>query len=180
MKINRDNSIAVVIDVQQKLFPFIHEKEKLSDNIVKLIKGIKVLGIPILVTEQYSKGLGNAIQSVQEAIGNYSYTEKMSFSCCGSGTFTEALKKSEKDNVIICGIEAHVCVLQTVLDLIIGGYQPVVVENCISSRSLNDKEIAIDRMRQEGAVITTYESILFELLEVSGTEEFKAISKIIK
>jgi nicotinamidase-related amidase len=90
------------------------------------------------------------------------------------------LKESGKKNVILCGIESHVCVLQTTLDLIENGYQPVLIEDCVSSRNLNDKNIAVERMRQEGAIISTYESILFELLEVSGTEKFKEISKIVK
>jgi nicotinamidase-related amidase len=82
--------------------------------------------------------------------------------------------------VILCGIESHVCVLQTALDLLTNGFQPVLIEDCVSSRNLNDKNIAVERMRQEGAIISTYESILFELLEISGTETFKEISKIVK
>ena len=90
------------------------------------------------------------------------------------------LKDSGKKNVILCGIESHVCVLQTALDLLTNGFQPVLIEDCVSSRNLNDKNIAVERMRQEGAIISTYESILFELLEISGTETFKEISKIVK
>jgi nicotinamidase-related amidase len=180
MRIKKEDTIAVVIDVQKKLYPFISDNEKLTENIVRLIKGLKAIGIELLVTVQYAKGLGDTIEPVQEALGEFNVMEKMSFSCCGDNNFIEAVKKSGKKNVIICGIESHVCVLQTVIDLIENGYKPVLIEDCVSSRSLNDKKIAVERMRQEGAIISTYESILFELLEVSGTETFKEISKIVK
>jgi len=180
MRIKKEDTIAVVIDVQRRLFPFISENEKLSANIIKLIKGLKALGIEILVTVQYSKGLGETIEPIKEALGIYNHIEKMSFSCCGFPDFMKVLKKSGKKNAIICGIESHVCVLQTVIDLLENKYQPVLIEDCVSSRNLNDKIIAVERMRQEGAIISTYESILFELLEVSGTETFKEISKIVK
>ncbi|MBN1633203.1 MAG: isochorismatase family protein [Ignavibacteria bacterium] len=180
MRIKRENTIAVVIDIQEKLYPYIYDNEVLTDKVSRLIKGLKVLGIEILVTEQYSKGLGVTIKPVQESLGDYRHLEKMSFSCCGLSDFDSKLSASGKMYIIVCGIESHVCVLQTVLDLCGKGYTPVLVEDCVSSRNPNDKKIAIERMRAEGAIITTYESILFELLEVSGTEEFKAISKIVK
>ena len=180
MRIKKENSIAVVIDVQRRLYPFISENEKLTGNIVRLIKGIKTLDIGIIVTVQYLKGLGDTTEPVKEALGNYIHLEKLSFSCCGDSEFLSKLKDSGKKNVILCGIESHVCVLQTALDLLTNGFQPVLIEDCVSSRNLNDKNIAVERMRQEGAIISTYESILFELLEISGTETFKEISKIVK
>ena len=180
MRIKKEDTIAVVIDVQKRLYPFISENEKLTENIVRLIKGLKAIGIELLVTVQYTKGLGETIEPVSEALGEFNAMEKMSFSCCGDNNFIEAVKKSGKKNVIICGIESHVCVLQTVIDLVENGYKPVLIEDCVSSRSLNDKKIAVERMRQEGAIISTYESILFELLAVSGTDTFKEISKIVK
>jgi len=180
MRIKRENTIALIIDVQQKLYPFIHENEKLTDKLIRLIQGLNVLGIELIITEQYSKGLGNTIQEIQGALGLYNHIEKMSFSCCGLDEFNDTLKDKDKKNVIIAGIESHVCVLQTVIDLINDGYQPILIEDCVSSRNQNDKRIAVERMRQEGAIISTCESILFELLELSGTDEFKAISKIVK
>ena len=181
MRITKEDSTGLIIDVQQKLYPFIHENEELTNNICRLTNGLKELNIPIIVTEQYSKGLGNTIIQIQETLGDeYKHLEKMSFSCCGLDEFNTKLKDSGKKNVIVAGIESHVCVLQTVIDLFEKGYQPVLVEDCVSSRNPNDKKISIERMRNEGAIITTYESILFELLAVSGTKEFKAISKIVK
>jgi nicotinamidase-related amidase len=180
MRIKRENTVAVVIDVQQRLFPFISENEKTANNIAKLITGLKALSVEIIVTEQYSKGLGHTIPQLQEALGKYQHIEKMSFSCYVDDEFVKKLKHTGKKNVIICGIESHVCVLQTVIDLLDADFNPVLIEDCVSSRNPNDKKIAIERMRNEGAIISTYESILFELLVVSGTEEFKAISKIVK
>ena len=180
MRIKRDNTAAIVIDFQERLYPYIHDNEKLTKNVVRLIKGLNALGINMVVTEQYSKGLGHTIAEIKEAIGEYEHIEKDTFSSCGSKEVCDYLSKSGKKNVIVIGIESHVCVLQTTIDLIAMGYQPVLIEDCVSSRSVNDKSIAIERMRQEGAIISTYESILFELCEVSGTDMFKAISKIVK
>ncbi|MEA3445198.1 MAG: hydrolase [Bacteroidota bacterium] len=180
MRIHKDETIAVIIDIQAALFPHIHESEKLEKNTIRLIKGLNAIDIPIVVTQQYTAGLRPTIDSISEAVGEYTHIEKMSFSCCDDPRFDEDLAVSSKRNVLIAGIETHVCVLQTVIDLIDRGFHPVVVEDCVSSRNPNDKKIAIERMRQAGAIITTYESVLFELLRYSGTKEFKAISKIVK
>ena len=180
MRIKKEDTLALVIDFQERLFPFIHDNEKLTRNAVKLIQGLKALDIKMLVTQQYTKGLGGTSKEISEVIGDYQHIEKGSFSCCGSDEVCTSLKNLGKKNIIVFGIESHVCVLQTVIDLIAMGYQPVLIEDCVSSRNPNDKKIAIERMRQEGAIISTYESILFELCVVSGTDTFKAISKIVK
>jgi nicotinamidase-related amidase len=180
MRVLKDRSCLLIIDFQEKIFPFIHENEKLLKNVLILINGLKTLEVPLIVTEQYTKGLGPTIGPVAEALGNIHRVEKSSFSCCGEPRFNMELATSGKENVIIAGIESHVCVLQTVIDLEHQGYKPIVVEDCISSRNPNDKIIAIQRMRQEGAIVTTFESILFELLRNSGSEAFKAISKLVK
>jgi nicotinamidase-related amidase len=180
LRVNRNDSLAVIIDVQEKLFPLIYEHDQLAKNIIILIKGLKTLDIPMLVTQQYTKGLGTTVSPIHEALGNYEHVEKMAFSCCGDDKFTLELNTKNKKTVIVAGIECHVCVLQTTLDLLERGFRPVVIEDCVSSRKLNDKLIAIERMRNAGAVISTYESILFELTQVSGTEEFKSIVKLVK
>jgi len=180
MRILRNATAALVIDFQEKLFPHIHGHEQLIKNVPILLQGLKALGIPVFVTEQYVRGLGPTIQPVAAALKGIERIEKSTFSCCDESRFMLALAASGFENVIVTGIESHVCVLQTVIDLIHNGYHPVVVEDCISSRSENDKKIAIERMRREGACITTYESILFELLRSSGTDEFRTISKLVK
>ncbi len=181
MIIKRNNVVATIIDIQEKLFPFIYDNEQLRNTIIKLIQGLKVLHIPILVTEQYPKGIGKTTPEIINTLGDdYKPIEKMAFSCCKSDEFINALRILSRKYVLITGIEAHVCVLQTTIELVEYGYIPIIIEDTISSRRLSDKLSAIERMKQEGAIVASYESILFELCEVSGTEEFKTLSKIIK
>ncbi|MFC2089892.1 hydrolase [Bacteroidota bacterium] len=180
MRILKEQTIGLVIDIQERLLPHIAAHEEILHNTTILLEGLKVLEIPVLLTEQYRKGLGPTVDLVQNSLASFDPMEKMTFSCCDDKEFEAALKNSGKKNVIICGIETHVCVLQTTIDMLEQGYQPVVVADCVSSRKIHDKEIAIERMRSEGAIISSYESILFELTRVSGTEMFKAISRLVK
>lgn len=180
MRIHKDKTAGLIIDIQERLFPFISENEKMVKNVPILIEGLKALDVPIFITEQYVKGLGETISTIARVTEGIPRTEKMAFSCCDEPTFMEKLALSGRDHVVIAGIESHVCVLQTTLDLLANGFHPVIVEDCISSRRLSDKMVAIERMKKEGAIITTYESLLFELLRYSGTEQFKAISKLVK
>jgi hypothetical protein len=180
MRILRDQTAGLVIDIQERLFPFIYENEALALHSGILIKGLQVLGIPIVVTEQYTRGLGPTIQPLQQLFTGFQPLEKLAFSCCDDKGFMQHLDALNKKFIIITGIESHVCVLQTCIDLLEKNYIPVIAEDCVSSRRLNDKSMAIARMRKMGALITTYESVLFELLRYSGTDEFKAISKLVK
>jgi nicotinamidase-related amidase len=180
MRIHKEKAVLLLIDFQERIFPAINEHEKLSRNVPILIEGMKALDIPVFVTEQYVKGLGPTIQEIADKIQGLERIEKASFSCCDEPRFMMELASSGKDIVIIAGIESHVCVLQTVIDLQENGFHPVVVEDCISSRKPNDKLMAIERMRKEGVIITTYEAILFELLRYSGGDTFKAISRLVK
>ena len=180
MRIPVCESVCLVIDIQEKLFPHMQDRDQLVLNCQKLIRGLSVLDVPFIVTEQYPKGVGSTIEPIKSIIPGADPLEKISFSCCGDEKFDSSLKNFHRKYIIIAGIEAHVCVLQTVLDLAEQGYQPVVIEDCISSRKLNDKIVAVQRMRQEGAIISTVESILFELCQQAGTETFKQISKMVK
>lgn len=176
MRIIREEAAAVVIDYQEKLVPAMHKKEELIRNSQILLKGLKILGVPMCVTQQYTKGLGMTVSEIQEAAGTKAYMDKISFSTAD----VTAEQIQGKKYVILCGIEAHICVLQTLIDLKAKGYVPVLVEDCISSRKKNDKKMAIKRAIQEGAIVTTYEAVLFELLKEAGTEESKAIQRLIK
>lgn len=178
--IPREDAIAVVIDIQERLFPHIYEHDRLAANAVKLIEGLKILGAPLIVTQQYTKGLGATIPQIAQALGEFKPIEKLTFSSYGDPDFVSVLDDSGKNHIILLGIEAHVCVLQTAMDLLNTGYEVILVEDCVSSRKLNDKQVALQRLRDDGAIITTYESVLFELLKVAGTEEFKAISRLVK
>jgi len=145
-----------------------------------LIAGLNELKIPTIITQQYTKGLGETHPEIKSLIPNFKYNEKREFSCCDEPLVSEKLKKSNAQNVIICGIEAHVCVLQTAVDLKETGLNPIIVMDCVSSRKLKDIELAKERFRVEGIMMTSYESILFELARSSAAPEFKAISKLVK
>ena len=180
MRILREETAAVIIDIQERLYPHIYEHQALSDRTAILIQGLKVLNIETLVTQQYTKGLGETVASVRALFEPFHHIEKTAFSCCDDPGFSEVLKKLDKKNIILAGIETHVCVLQTALDLIEQGFMPVIIEDCVSSRNPADKNTAVLRLRSEGAIISSSESILFELCRYSGTDEFKAISKLVK
>ena len=180
MRITKENTIGLVIDIQERLAPAMFEKETLLKNCQVLISGLNELGIQFVVTQQYTKGLGETAQEIREVIPGFNYIEKRDFSCCDEPAFSEKLKELNVKNIIICGIESHVCVLQTAVDLKAAGYNPVVVMDCVSSRTLANIEMAKERFRVEGIMMTSYESILFELTRSASAPEFKAISKLVK
>jgi nicotinamidase-related amidase len=181
MRIIAEETMAIVIDFQERLVPVMEKKDEILSNTEILIQGLNVLKVPIVVTQQYTKGLGMTVDSIKNVIGEeFKYYDKTSFSCYDDDVIVEVIKKYNKKNIIICGIEAHVCVLQTVVDCIAAGYEVILVEDCISSRKTNDKQVGIKRAVNEGAKLTTYESILFELTRKAGSDTFKTISKLIK
>ena len=180
MRIIKELSLGLVIDVQERLFPVIYNKESLERNLTVLIEGLRILKIPVLVTEQYKKGLGETIESINSLLVDAVHSEKIAFSCCDEPSVVEQIEISKKRFVIIAGIESHICVLQTAIDLKERGYIPVVIEDCVGSRKENDKKVAVERMKQEGVIVSTYESVLFELCRYAGSESFKSISKLVK
>ena len=180
MRIKRENCTGLVIDIQEKLFPVIAEKESLLTNCIKLLEGLSLLEIPTIFTQQYSKGLGSTIGEIRARYPAFTYVEKSTFSCLDEPVYADYLRRSGKVNVLIIGIESHVCVLQTAVDLQEKGYRPVVIADCIGSRQIAEKQIALNRFIQEGICVSTMESILFELMRTAAAAEFKAISKLIK
>ena len=176
----KEDAVLAVIDLQEKLMPAMANAQQLEHTALKLIKGLKILGVPAIVTQQYTKGLGATIPSVAQALGDYEPVEKTTFSAMKEPAFAEALKKSGKKTVILIGIEAHICVQQTALQLLEEGCRVYVIRDCIASRSETDSACSMQRMAAAGVVITTYESILYELLGGAGEEGFKAISSIVK
>ena len=175
-----DNTILLVIDVQEKLLPVIYRKEDLSSNIIKLIRGSQVLEVPLLITEQYPKGLGHTIPEIAQLIHGSEPLPKTSFSCYGDAEFKNRLDASGRKQVLVCGIECHVCVYQTAMDLKEAGYEVQVVADAVSSRTAENREIGLNLMRQMGIAITGTETALFELLKIAEGEKFKAISSIVK
>ena len=180
MRILKNDTFALIIDIQEKLFPHIHENKRLLENTQKLVEGLKVLGVPIKITEQYKRGLGDTLPELSELLNGCPFFEKKSFSCCDDNVIMEDINASSRHTVILTGIEAHICVMQTAIDLLANGFRPVIVEDCVSSRKPDDKRISINRMLHAGITVTSYESLLFELCRYSGSDEFKTISKIVK
>jgi nicotinamidase-related amidase len=180
LRLTRPKAGLVVVDIQERLLPAIHEKERLVANAVRLIKGAAILGVPVVATEQYRKGLGATVPEVAAAIPDFAPMEKLAFSACGAAGFAAALQEKEISQPILCGIEAHVCVTQTCLDLMERGFRVWVAADAISSRTPENLRYGIDRMRAAGAVIASVEMVLFELLGQAGTEEFKQILTLVK
>jgi len=180
VRIDKNNCVGLIIDIQERLLPVMTRKNKFLLNTSHLILGLQELGIGLIVTQQYSKGLGETIPEISTLIHHFKPIEKTSFSCCGEANFVNEVENSKAKNVIICGIEAHVCVLQTAVDLKTAGYNPVVVFDCVSSRSKQNVKLALERFRFESIMVTSSESILFELTRVAGNPVFKAISKLVK
>ena len=177
---NVDEAVLVVVDVQEKLTNVMHEKENLHQEFVKLIKGVKVLEVPIILTEQNPKGLGLTISEIKTLLPDLEPIYKMSFSCLGEEEFPKRLKDLGRRQIILTGIETHVCVYQTAMDLIDAGYDVQVVADCVSSRTPANKEIALDKMKRAGAEVTSTEIILFELLKTADSPKFREIASIIK
>jgi nicotinamidase-related amidase len=180
--LDRDKAILVVIDVQEKLCLAMDHKvlHKLTKNIGILLETAAELKVPVLVTEQYVKGLGGTLPELKEKAVAAPCFEKMAFSCCGSTEFVAAIKASGRTQVIVTGMETHVCVLQTVIDLRDAGFEVHLVKDAVMSRNKQNWLTASEAMTLTGAVPTSTESVLFQLLEVAGTEEFKKLSKLVR
>jgi nicotinamidase-related amidase len=175
-----ENTVLVIIDVQEKLAPAMHEKEKLFDNLQKLAKGVKILEIPIILTEQNPKGLGPTIPEIARLLPDILPITKMDFSCCNNKLFRQELGKLNRKQVLIAGIEMHVCVYQTAVDLLALGYEVQVVADACASRTAENKKIGLKRTISEGAKLTSTEMALFELLKVAEGTKFKKILHIVK
>jgi nicotinamidase-related amidase len=170
----------LIIDIQEKINAVMKYRERVIENTVKLIRGFSILQRPIFITEQYRRGLGPTEAAILEALAFPNIIEKMSFSCCGAPPLMEQIQRQGVQQLVLCGIETHVCVLQTALDLLAEGFQVHLAGDAVSSRKEMDQQLAIDRLRQAGVIITSVEMALFELLEQAGTPEFKQISQLIK
>jgi nicotinamidase-related amidase len=175
-----DRTVLVVVDAQVKLMAAMHEKDQLIKNLVKLVKGAKVLNVPIIVTEQNPRGLGPTIPELAELIKDDPVISKLSFSCCGEEAFMAAFDKTERDQILICGMESHVCVYQTAADLLEQGYEVEVVMDAVSSRTPENRAIGWEKCKEYGASLTGVETVLFELLQVAEGPQFKEIFQIVK
>ncbi len=175
-----ENTVIIAIDFQERLFPVMNAKEKLLQNVVKLIKGAKALEVPVIVPEQYPKGLGPTIPEIKELLPGMKPVEKVCFSCCDNDAFNQALAALNRKQVLIAGIEAHICVYQTAAALARQGYEVQVVTDCVSSREPENKAVAIQKMGALGILPSSTEMVLFEMLKVAQGDKFKQISSIVK
>ena len=179
-RIRRDQTCVLVVDLQEKLLPAIFERQRVIESTRRLVAGAVILQVPVLATEQYRKGLGGTTAEIVNAIQDFAPMDKVTFSACGAPGFGEALRAKNVSSVVICGIEAHVCVLQTGLDLLDKGFDVFVVADAVSSRTFENWQLGLQRMRDAGAIIVSTEMVLFELLEKAGGEQFKKIIELIK
>ena len=174
-----ENTMLVLVDVQVKLIRAIHDAEGLLRSAVRLVRGAKVLGVPILWTEQNPAGLGPTVGELAGLLDGQPLI-KLSFSCCGEEAFMEALRSLARRDVLLAGIEAHVCVYQTAVDLLGAGYRVQVVSDAVGSRTPSNRAVGLERMTALGALITSVETALFELLGRAEGERFKEILSIVK
>ena len=175
-----ENSVLLVIDVQDKLFRAIYQKEPLLDNLQRLIKGMKVLEVPIVVTEQYPQGLGPTLPEITQLLPEVKPLPKVCFSCCADEAILREIKKMNRKQVLIAGIESHICVYQTAVDLIAAGYEVYAVNDVISSRTEQNRDVGLKMMVGLGVKLTSVEAALFELLKIAKGDKFKAISQIVR
>lgn len=175
-----DNTVLIVIDIQDRMLRVMNNKERLLQNLVKLIRGVQVLDIPVILTEQYPGGLGPTLPEITELLPDTQPIEKLCFNCCDEERFQQKLESLNRKQVLIAGIEAHICVYQTAMALLSQGYEVQVVVDCISSRELENKDVCLTKMSHVGISPTTTEMALFELLKVAKGEKFKQISNIVK
>jgi isochorismate hydrolase len=181
-RIQREEAVLVVVDVQDVLMKKMNQgvAENVIRNIRTLLAFAQKMAVPVLITEQYPKGLGQTVSEIKMELGPTLPIEKVSFSCCGVETFNQKINQTGRKQVILTGIETHVCVLQTADDLIQTGHEVHAVADAICSRRKLDWEIGLRWMEKKGAMISTTEIIAFQLLKEAGTEEFRGLSKLFK
>ena len=173
--LDRERALLVVVDVQEAFRPAVRDFDRVTENTAALIDGARVLGVPIVATEQYPKGLGHTVPEVAEHLADIEPIEKVCFSAARADGFDLA----GRDQAVVCGIESHVCVSQTAHDLLDRGVEVHVARDAVTSRTDENKELGLHKMEQSGAILTSVETALFELVGAAGTDEFKAVQKLI-
>lgn len=176
----KDNTVLIIIDVQGKLSEIVYRSELLFERLEKLVQGAQILEVPILLTEQLPDKLGPTKERINKLIPQVDAITKKSFSCCNNREFSLKLEGMNSKNVILAGIEAHVCIYQTAMDLLNEGYSVEVVRDAVSSRTEENYELALDKISREGGEVTSVEMLLFELQKVAEGREFSKLLKLIK
>ena len=179
MKLDRGRAALAVIDVQEAFRPAVLDFDRVAANIGVLVQGARILGLPVLVTEQYPSGLGETVPEIAQHLEGVRRIEKVCFSALDAEGFPAALA-DDRDQVVLCGIEAHVCVNQTAEDLLATGREVHVVQDAVSSRTEENRQLGLHKMERSGAGVTSVETALFELLRRAGTPEFKEVQALVK
>jgi nicotinamidase-related amidase len=180
VKLDRSRAVLAVIDVQEAFRPAVLDFDEVARSTAALVQGARRMDIPVLVTEQYPKGLGRTVPEVAEHLEGISPVEKVCFSAVDERGFHLALRDTERDQVLLCGIESHVCVNQTAEDLLASGFEVHVVTDAVSSRTERNRDLGLHKMERSGASLTSVETALFELLRAAGTPEFKDVQRLIR
>ncbi len=175
-----NQTVLLLIDVQGKLAQSMADKDQLFANLRKLVAGVRVLRVPLLLTEQNPEKLGATIPELREVLGDAPALAKLTFSCLGDAGIVEALRATRRRQVLVAGIEAHVCVYQTTEDLLASGYEVHLVADAVSSRAALNRELAIRRLTADGARLTTTEMALMELQRVAGNDQFRELLKVVR
>ena len=178
--LSRQEIIVVIVDIQERLAAVMGERQKVIDNCLHILKAASLLQVPVLVTEQYPKGLGPTVSEIKDALEAYEPIKKIAFNCCREPDFLNNIASSGRRKLVLTGMETHICVLQSCLGLLKEDYSVHIASDAVCSRKKDNYKTAIEFMRDAGAVITCTETILFQMLETAGTEEFKFISNRIK
>lgn len=182
LTLSREGTALLVVDVQERLFSAMEpgRRDAMVRNIKVLVTAARRLGLPLFVSEQYPKGLGRTLPELRELLGEIGPLEKVTFSCCAVADFSDGLRVRGTKGVVLTGIETHVCVLLTALDLMEAGYRVYVPADAVCSRTRENYEIALGQLRDAGVVITSTETLLFQLLRRSDTDDFRALLGLIK
>jgi nicotinamidase-related amidase len=180
VKLDRSRAALVVVDVQEAFRPAVLDFDQVAANVGVLVRGARVLGLPTLVTEQYPKGLGQTVPEVTEHLDQVEPIEKVCFSAVQANGFSRELHDTRRDQVLLCGIESHVCVNQTAEDLLADGIEVHVAQDAVSSRTAENRALGLHKMERSGATLTSVETALFELVRQAGTPEFKQVQALVK
>lgn len=179
--LRREDTVLAVVDMQEPFLGAIHERDRLTENVLLLIRAARILGVPTLATVQYAARMGPLVPTVAEALGpDVEPEDKLCFSCAGSEAFLQALGAAGRRQVLLCGVETHICVAQTALDLLHAGYAVHVAADAVSARSLERHKLGMERLRDAGVKPCAAEAAVYEWLREAGTPEFKEILKLVR
>ena len=178
--LERENTGLLVIDVQENLLPVMGQKQRVIGNIIKLLNLSTLFSLPVLLTEQYPKWLGPTMSEIIESLPDYQPITKLHFNCCEVDAFEERLKSAGLNSIIVTGVESHICIFQTCVSLLERGYLVQVPQDAVDSRTEENWRVGLELMNKAGAIITSTEAVIYQILKKAGTKEFKKMLKIMR